>query len=437
MLPQTWGRVLQSLRDEPEMGFGLPEMEFADGSRYELGNPDMTDVDWLRIYTAELRTRGATESTWSHTFLNTLDPEQREFLRRELGDSRCAGFWPSPETIGAEDYRICKWHNDRGMIGYSGPMIGVFRLMARMGEETLRTSQAPNVLVSGETGTGKELIAERLHELAGREGHFEAINCATIPYQTSASILFGHEKGSFTGADRTVKGIFERCDGGTVHLDEISKMDKQDYPRLLRVLREGKVRRLGGDREFDVDVLVVAATNEDLGELVAKGDFPRDLYHRLLSRQIHMPRLDQRIDDVPRLVYHLLQRHRDSPLYEYRFAFAALCEDFVREIGWNVATLKDAVDMVAAESYPLERIWEPAQKGDVVRRKIQALEEAVAWRLRNDKELKLPLSLPEAAAGLKWNGKRGKSKRYLYDGAWREPVQVLVEDGKIWTDRAT
>ncbi len=159
------------------------------------------------------------------------------------------------------------------------------------------------VLITGENGTGKELVARWLHEKSLRcHGPIVEVNCAAIPSELIESELFGHEKGSFTSAIKQRVGKFEQANGGTLFLDEIGDMSLSAQAKVLRALQEGKITRVGGDKEINVDVRVVAATNKDLLKEVEEKQFRLDLYHRLGVILIHVPTLNQRLDDIPDLV---------------------------------------------------------------------------------------------------------------------------------------
>ena len=171
------------------------------------------------------------------------------------------------------------------------------------------------VLITGETGTGKELVARALHDEGGRsEAPFLAVNCSAIAPNLMESELFGHAKGSFTGADRHHRGLFEEADGGTLFLDEIGEMPLDLQPKLLRVLQEAEVRRVGESKSRKVNVRVLAATGRDLQEAVEEGRFRDDLFFRLAVVEIRVPSLRERKEDIPPLVDHFLHAlaERDS-----------------------------------------------------------------------------------------------------------------------------
>jgi DNA-binding NtrC family response regulator len=165
------------------------------------------------------------------------------------------------------------------------------------------------VLIAGESGTGKELVADTLHrESARRGGPFVKINCAAIPANLVEDELFGHAKGAFTDAKSAKPGLFEEADGGTLFLDEIGDMDAALQARLLRVLEDGRVRRVGETRDRQVDVRVIAATHRDLAREAAAGRFRQDLYFRLAALPIEVPPLRERREDIPLLFHHFLER---------------------------------------------------------------------------------------------------------------------------------
>jgi DNA-binding NtrC family response regulator len=188
------------------------------------------------------------------------------------------------------------------IIGASRPMQELFKLIGRAARST------STVLITGESGTGKELVARSIHELSERPGTFVPINCAAIPAELIESELFGHTGQAFTGARLARAGLFESADSGTLFLDEIGELPLAMQPKLLRVLQEGTIRRVGADKEKTVDVRVIAATNRDLEKEVTEGRFRQDLYWRLNVIHLHIPPLRERPFDIPLLVEHFLNK---------------------------------------------------------------------------------------------------------------------------------
>lgn len=187
------------------------------------------------------------------------------------------------------------------LVGRSAPMQAVYRMITRVLRNDL------TVLILGESGTGKELVAEAIHNLGKRAaGPFVAVNTAAIPSELIESELFGHEKGAFTGAVARQVGKFEQARGGTLFLDEIGDMPMQAQTRLLRALQSGKIRRVGGREEIELDVRIIAATNRDLLPMIAAGQFREDLYYRLAVVPIELPPLRERADDIEALARHFL-----------------------------------------------------------------------------------------------------------------------------------
>ena len=189
------------------------------------------------------------------------------------------------------------------MVGDSAPMNRIRDIIAKVAPTHAR------VLITGPNGSGKELVARQLHALSDRSSQaYVEVNCAAIPSELIESELFGHEKGSFTSAVKQHKGKFEQADGGTLFLDEIGDMSLAAQAKVLRVLQENKLSRVGSDADIKVDVRVLAATNKDLRAEIAKGNFREDLYHRLSVIVIEVPSLDERKEDIPQLVDYFVEQ---------------------------------------------------------------------------------------------------------------------------------
>jgi two-component system response regulator PilR (NtrC family) len=221
-------------------------------------------------------------------------------------------------------------------------MVGKSPLMQQIFEMIKRVAPAKtSILVGGESGTGKELVARAIHHLSPRaDAPFVPVNCGAIPDSLIESELFGHMKGAFTGATADREGVFAAANGGTIFLDEIGELSGAMQVKLLRVLQERKIKPVGGSRELEVDVRVVAATNRDLETEVERGGFRRDLFYRLNVIQIVLPPLSSRREDIPLLAEHFLRKHAAStgkPITGFApDAMSALCDyDFpgnVREL---------------------------------------------------------------------------------------------------------
>jgi two-component system nitrogen regulation response regulator NtrX len=221
--------------------------------------------------------------------------------------------------------------------------------------EKVAPTQA-RVLITGENGTGKELVARNIHEQSPRWNRpFVEVNCAAIPRELIESELFGHEKGSFTGAVARRRGKFEQADGGTIFLDEIGDMDPTAQSKVLRVLEESMVERVGGEQPVSVDVRILAATNKDLREAVEKGEFREDLYYRLNVVPIHVPTLAERRDDISLLARHFLAEAVRVNDLEPR-SLTAEAEGFLVRQPWpgNVRQLRNLMERVAILAPPGE-----------------------------------------------------------------------------------
>lgn len=260
----------------------------------EAGSPDPDDVDFLQ--------QVATQIGFAIAHVNAY--EEINCLREQLAREN---VYLTEELKATQDFGI--------VVGKSRAFEDVLRL-ARQAAPTTAT-----VMVTGETGTGKEVLARAIHERSlRRDRAFVRLNCAALPSGLIESELFGHERGAFTGADQRRIGRFELADGGTLFLDEIGEMPLEAQAKLLRVLQDGLVDRVGGTKPVPVDVRVIAATNADLPAAIQAGRFRSDLYYRLNVFPIHMPPLRERPEDIPILARHFLQVHAQR--------LKRPCEDF-------------------------------------------------------------------------------------------------------------
>ena len=244
------------------------------------------------------------------------------------------------------------------LIGRSQAMQDVYRSLARLMNTDL------TVLITGESGTGKELAARALHDYGKRKNFpFVAINMAAIPRELIESELFGHEKGSFTGATNNSKGRFRQAEGGTLFLDEIGDMPSEAQTRLLRVLQEGEFNTVGGSKAIHSDVRIIAATHRDLTQSIRQGLFREDLYYRLNVVPIRMPALKERKEDIPELVKYFLYRSTEEGLPWKKFDERAMnrlkqhnwpgnvreLENFIRRVGALYSQESISIEVIEAE----------------------------------------------------------------------------------------
>ena len=240
---------------------------------------------------------------------------------------------------------ISKLRNELRGLGRFGPMFGRSAPMQKLYDHIGRVAPtAATVLISGESGTGKELVAQTLHELSRRKNYpFLPVNCGAISPQLIESEMFGHEKGSFTGAVRQHKGYFERADCGTLFLDEITEMPIESQSKLLRVLESGTFLRVGSDQQIETDIRAVAATNRIPEEAVAEGKLREDLLYRLRVFPLHLPPLRERAGDVELLADHFLAELNHAEATNKTFTEEALAQ--FRSYHWpgNVRELKNVI----------------------------------------------------------------------------------------------
>jgi two-component system nitrogen regulation response regulator NtrX len=226
------------------------------------------------------------------------------------------------------------------MVGNSAALKGIMEQVRRAAPTTA------TVLLLGESGVGKELIARAIHRNSQRSrARFVEVNCAAIPEELIESELFGHERGAFTGATEKQIGKFEQADGGTIFLDEVGDMSAKTQAKVLRVLQEGEVERLGSNRTIKVDVRIIAATNKDLEEEIAGGRFRDDLYFRLSVIPIHVPPLRDRVEDIPALVQHFAQQFaQNNSRRAARFAPGAVQALMQHPWRGNIRELRNVVE---------------------------------------------------------------------------------------------
>lgn len=226
--------------------------------------------------------------------------------------------------------------------GRNVAMRELFTTLARLARTDL------SVLIEGQTGTGKELAARAVHDASHyAQGPFVVLDCTAIPATLAESVLFGHERGAFTGANERRLGIFEAAEGGTVFLDEVGELPIELQPKLLRVLERREVVRVGSTSPRPVQVRVISATWRDLRQMINQGRFREDLYYRLAQARVSIPALKDRADDIPLLVYHFLQRLPPGVQGARAISQEALAELVRREYAGNVRELKSSVERAA------------------------------------------------------------------------------------------
>jgi len=232
--------------------------------------------------------------------------------------------------------------HDSAIIGGSPKMLAVYKAIGRVAASNV------NVLITGASGTGKELVARAIHQHSKRaQQPFTPVNCGSFTETILESELFGHEKGAFTGANATHKGLVESSDGGTLFLDEVTETTLGFQVKLLRVIQEQQVRRVGSNKYIPVDVRIVAASNQDVSALIRQGQFREDLYYRLAVVQIVIPSLDERREDIPLLVKHFLQQFNLKNEREISIDPEAVRR--LQEMNWpgNVRELENTVNRLA------------------------------------------------------------------------------------------
>jgi DNA-binding NtrC family response regulator len=318
---------------------GEAAMKFVHDRRFDLVLTDlkmtgMSGIDLLKelvafdksIMVILLTAHGTVDSAFEAKDLGAFAYLQKPYERENL-----------LETVGRALNKLSQL--DTEIVSSSPEMDKVKKLILKVAKSS------STVLIRGESGTGKELIARSIHQNSPRSAEvFQAVNCAAINENLLESELFGHEKGSFTGAHAEKKGLFEVADGGTLFLDEIGELDISLQAKILRALQEKSIRRVGGTREIKTDVRVVAATNRDLLKMTEEGRFREDLYYRLNVLSIEIPALRERRSDIPLLIDFFIKKHtRDT---KREITMTAEAERLFNEYAFpgNVRQLESAVE---------------------------------------------------------------------------------------------
>ena len=348
-IARSWGYTVQTA-DDGDRAVDLVKCEPVDLVLMDVRMAKMSGIEALKritaynpsipviIMTAYSSVASAVEALKTGAYDYLIKPLDFEVLKLTLERAHDHAGLKMENRLLKEQLRTDLKVAD--IIGQSQAMKELMDLLA------MAAPSEANVLITGESGTGKELIARSLHLNSSRKDHpLVTVNCAAITETLLESELFGHEKGAFTGADRRRDGRFMQADKGTIFLDEIGEMSSIMQAKLLRVLQEKEIQRVGGDQVLPVDIRIVAATNRDLTTAVAEGLFREDLYYRLNVMQLHVPPLRSRQDDIPLLARHFLERYAGRNRKTAR-GFSPLAMDMLIKYDWpgNVRELENIIE---------------------------------------------------------------------------------------------
>jgi len=303
-------------------------------------HPDLPIVVMTAFGSMEIAIEAIREGAFDYTSKPMNVEELKHTVSRALAQRRSAGLAGQAGSDGEDGAPM------GAIIGRSPAMVDVYKTVARA------AATKSTVLILGESGTGKELMARALHQHSARSHRpFVAVDCGAMTESLLESELFGHMRGAFTGAFTDKRGVFEEADTGTCFLDEIGDITPNMQAKLLRVLQENEIRRVGGQKWIKVDVRILAATNKDLGERVKQGTFRQDLFYRINVVTIHLPSLRQRTEDIPALAYHFLRRYSQ----EHGKPVVGISEDamaLLRAYHWpgNIRELENTIERAVALS---------------------------------------------------------------------------------------
>jgi DNA-binding NtrC family response regulator len=332
----SWAEANEFLRNrEPHLI--ITDVKLPDGDSLER-LPDIVGNQPVIVLTAFGSVRNAVAAMRAGAFEYLVKPVSPEELLLVVGRAL-------DDADLRNDHQFCL-RRLKAKEGSATFMIGASPALTKLKEliEAVATSDM-TVLIQGESGTGKELVARAIHESSDRsKRNFVAVDCCTLQEKLFESELFGHEKGAFTGADRQKKGLIEGAEGGTLFLDEIGEMDTSLQAKLLRVLETGIFRRVGGTRDLDANIRVVAATNRNLQAMSERGEFRADLYYRLSPFTIDTPPLRERREDIPHLAEHFIRNHKFSRRINKQIAGEAVRQLTAYDWPGNVRELKNVVE---------------------------------------------------------------------------------------------
>ncbi len=329
----------------------------------------------------------------------------------------------SSETVIAEDLEP-EGFAGTAIVGRSPRMLEVYRSIARV------APTEATVLIVGPSGSGKERVARAIHDHSQRASKMmTAINCGALAESVLESELFGHEKGAFTGADAARRGLFESTNGGTIFLDEISETTPGFQVKLLRVLQERQIRRLGSNTVIPVDVRILAATNADLGERIRAKQFREDIYYRLSVVTIHLPSLDERREDIPLLVRHFLTRFNERNVRQVTVNQEATA--LLTRMAWpgNVRELENLIERAAILSTTGEVTQEDIQQASGAGTLSSAKVEETATTLKGVERQQIIRALREAAGNRSLAARSlGIERKLLYKKARRLGIDLDAPD---------
>lgn len=348
-ITRSWGYAVQTADDGAE-GVELVKSEPMDLVLMDVRMTKMSGIEALEkitaynpsipviIMTAYSSVESAVEALKTGAYDYLMKPLDFEVLKLTLERAHDHAGLKAENRLLKEQLRADL--DTTNIIGKSQSMKELMDMLA------MAAPSEATVLITGESGTGKELIARSLHLNSPRKNYpLVVVNCAAITETLLESELFGHEKGAFTGADKRREGRFMQANGGTIFLDEIGEMSSTMQAKLLRVLQEREIQRVGGDQVLQVDVRIVAATNRDLEQEVAQGRFREDLYYRLNVIALNIPPLRDRLDDIPLLAQHFLEKYAARNRKTAK-GFSPLAMDMLIKYAWpgNVRELENIVE---------------------------------------------------------------------------------------------